>query len=82
MKELTLEQEFEIYKAEHKYAITLAFLVKYYTDLQSTGVKIPEWLDTDSPIKKAEKHLRQIYEKGELNNIYEKIYPIVAACLD
>ena len=49
MENLTLEQEFEKYKALHKWSVLYSVMKKFYADLNNTGVTIPEFMQAKTP---------------------------------
>lgn len=81
----TLEEEFEEFKALHKYSVLKAKIVMYYADLQDTGVNIPYFLREDTPEKLAERDLKELLTKRgikEFNRLYELAYQEVSQYLD
>ena len=82
---ITLEQEFEKFKAIHKYSILKARIMNYYSDLQDTGVNIPYFLREDTPEKLAERDLKELLTKRgikEFDRLYELAYQEVSQYLD
>lgn len=66
----TLEQEFEEQVFIHKSSIVLGCLLKFYKDMQETGVNIPEFLDK-SPEEKAQEHYYKLLAN---NNKFNEAY--------
>lgn len=74
LEEMSLEREFENYKFIHKSAIVEAALIKYYRDLQDTGIKLPDFMD-ESPTQKAQKALIEILnDKSKFNRMYNAVW--------
>lgn len=73
---LTLEQEFEQFKAIHKYAILKAKIMNYYQNIQDGQVNIPNFMRSDSPEKLADRDLRNLIlnDTSKFNYLYELAY--------
>lgn len=86
MLEATLEQEFEEYKALHKYSILKARIMQYYADLEGTGVNIPDFLRDDTPEKLADRDLQELLSTcsgiEKFNKLYEMAWQEIAESLD
>lgn len=80
--EITLEQEFEQFKALHKYAVLKAKIMKYYSDLEVNAVDIPYFLK-ETPEQKADKDLSYLllFHKDKFNELYEEVWKEVAVYL-
>lgn len=69
-----LAKEFQQYVFIHKSAIVEAALIKYYRDLQDTGIKLPDFMD-ESPTQKAQKALIEILnDKSKFNRMYNAVW--------
>lgn len=69
-----LAKEFQQYVFIHKSAIVEAALIKYYRDLQDTGIQLPEFM-CETPIQKAQKQLIEILnDKEKFNRMYECVW--------
>lgn len=81
-----LEQEFEEYKAAHKYSILKAKIMNYYADLQDTGINIPDFLREDTPEKLADRDLQELLSTcsgiEKFNKLYEMAWQEIAPCLE
>ena len=67
----TLEEEFLNQVFVHKSSIVLGSLLKYYNDIASTGVTIPEFMD-ETPEEKAQEHYYKLLaNKNKFNEMYE-----------
>ena len=82
---MELEQEFEQYKALHKYAILKARIMQYFIDLEANQVDIPVFMRTN-PEQKADIELRRLASQKdnleEFNRLYELAYADLAPSLD
>jgi hypothetical protein len=75
--ELTLEQEFETFKAIHKYAVVKAKAMKYYSDLRQDQINLPDFMDENSPEELADRDIRNFLTHNSIqafNNVYEKAW--------
>lgn len=45
---ITLEREFEEFKALHKYAILKVRIMQYYKDLEADSVNVPDFMRSNS----------------------------------
>ena len=81
---VSLEDEFEQYKALHKYSILKAMVIDYFQTLEQGEVNIPDFQRDDSPEKKAEKELAKlaIADINRFNSLYEEAWCILAPILD
>lgn len=79
----TLEQEFEEYKARHKFAILKAKIVQYLTDIEDGQVNIPHFMREDSPARQAHQLLCNLVltDIGRFNSLYEKAWCEIAPLL-
>jgi hypothetical protein len=72
MNDYTLAREFENYKFIHKSSIVLGSLLKYYNDIASTGVTIPDFMASESPEDRAKQHYFELLaDKNKFNETYE-----------
>ena len=68
----TLEQEFTEQIFRHKSSIVLGSLLKYYNDIASTGVTIPDFMGSCTPEERAQQHYFELLaDKNKFNEIYE-----------
>lgn len=78
---MDLEQEFEQYKALHKYAVLKATIIRYFMDLEDNQINLPDWL-RETPEQKADKEIKRLIMKNdnlqEFNELYEKAYNKIA----
>lgn len=72
----TLEQEFEKAKAIHKYSVLFAMIKKYYTDLQGTGINIPDFMRDDSPEELAQKDLKCLVTMPDNLKTFNRLYEL------
>jgi hypothetical protein len=84
---ITLEQEFENFKALHKYAIMKVKLVRYFQDLEEGTIQLPDFLrPNDTPEKKADKAIRELVSAPDggkrFNELYEQAYQELSEVLD
>ena len=81
---MTLEREFEEYKALHKYAIMKVMLMRYFRAIQQGGVNIPDFMREDSPERLADREIKKlvINDINKFNSLYEKAYEELAPVLD
>ena len=75
----TLEQEFEEYKAIHKYAVLKAKLIQYYTDLnESQPLNIPTFLLADRIDRQADEDIKELLTLPDgisrFNSLYERAW--------
>ena len=86
MMEITLEQEFEEFKAIHKYSVLKAKLMKYYEDLYNTGITIPSFLQNKTPEQSANEYISDLMLKSDdfklFNAKYELAWNEIAPFLD
>ena len=74
MNDYTLSKEFETYKFLHKSSIVLGALLKYYNDVASSGVSIPDFM-RKSPEEEAKEHYYKLLEdRAKFNEMYEKCW--------
>ena len=70
----TLEEEFIEQVFVHKSSIVLGSLLKYYNDIASTGVTIPEFMQA-SPEERAKQHFFELLaNKNKFNETYEQCW--------
>ena len=68
----TLENEFSEAIFNHKSAIVLGSLLKYYNDIASTGVTIPDFMCLCTPEERAKQHYFELLaDKNKFNEMYE-----------
>ena len=68
---MNLEKEFLQSMFIHKYSVLKAKYLKYYEDLQNTGILMPDFLQDGTPEEKADNYIMDILLKGLLNEKYE-----------
>lgn len=74
MNDYTLAREFEMYKFQHKSSIVLGALLKYYNDVASSGVTIPDFM-RKSPEEEAKEHYYKLLEnRVKFNETYEQCW--------
>ena len=83
----SLLDEFEQYKALHKYAILKAKAIQYYRDLEENSATIPDFMRQGyTPEDMADKQLKNLLtlqDGGKTFNIlYESAYKELAEVLD
>ena len=87
---MELHEEFEQYKALHKFSILKAMMMRYYETLEQGQVDIPEFCkDIDSKHRYellAMRELKALICQGDnlerFNSLYEKAYTELAPLLD
>lgn len=81
---MNLEQEFEQFKALHKYAILKAKIMDYYRTIRQNEVNIPEFMDDFAPERLADIELRKLVlsDMGKFNRLYEIAYEELAEILE
>lgn len=67
----TLEEEFTEQVFTHKSAIVLGSLLKYYNDIASMGVTVPEFMDKSAEEKAQEHYFDLLADKNKFNEMYE-----------
>lgn len=68
----TLEEEFIEQVFIHKSSIVLGSLLKYYNDIASTGVTIPDFMCSYTPEERAQQHYFDLLaNKNKFNEMYE-----------
>lgn len=82
-----LEQEFEEFKALHKYAVLKGKLMKYYQDLEVNQVLVPDFQrQQETPEALADRDLKCLILRKdnlqEFNRLYEIAYQEIAEVLD
>ena len=82
--EWELADEFEQYKAQHKYSVLMAKMIDYYATIMENELQIPDFMDDDTPEKRAEKDIRNLYnrDKNEFNRLYEVAWAEIAEMMD
>ena len=74
MVEYTLEREFSNHVFRHKSSIVLGALLKYYNDVASAGVTIPDFM-RKSPEEEAKEHYYKLLEnRVKFNEMYEQCW--------
>ena len=71
---LSLEQEFTDFLIVHKYAVLKANLMKYYYDLQNTGITIPSFLEKETPEEKADKFITSLMLRNDNLKLFNEKY--------
>lgn len=81
---VTLEEEFEQFKALHKFSILKAMMIRYYETIQQGQVNLPDFMRDDTPEKLADKDLKDLVlnDINKFNSLYEKAYTELAPLLD
>lgn len=81
---MSLEREFEEFKALHKYAILKAMMMRYFETVQQGEVNMPDFMRDDTPEKLADKELRKLVvnDINKFNSLYEKAYEELAPVLE
>lgn len=81
---MSLEREFEEYKALHKYAIMKAMMMRYFRTIQQGEVNMPDFMRDDSPERLADRELKKLVvnDINKFNSLYEKAYEAIAPLLD
>lgn len=70
----TLEEEFIEQVFVHKSSIVLGSLLKFYNDIASTGVTIPDFMQA-SPEERAKQHYFELLaDKNKFNEMYEQCW--------
>ena len=79
-KKISLEREFEEYKAQHKYSVLVAKMIDYYETIMADEILLP----FDTPESRAEKSVMELYnrDKGEFNRLYEVAWQSIAEMMD
>ena len=78
--EWDLADEFEQYKAQHKYSVLMAKMIMYYETIMQNEILLP----FDTAEKRAQKSIREIYnkDKDEFNRLYELAWQEIAEQMD
>ena len=81
---VTLEDEFEQFKAVHKLSILKAKIIDYYKTLEQGAVNLPGFMRDDTPEKKADKDVKNLIltDINKFNSLYEKAWCELAPLLD
>lgn len=84
---ITLEREFEEFKALHKYTMVKAKLVQFYMDLEADKPQLPDFMRIGQrPEDLADQDLRRLItsENGlqKFNKLYDEAYETLAEILD
>ena len=74
MNDYTLAREFENFKFIHKSSIVLGSLLKYYRDISSMGVTVPEFMDKSAEEKAQEHYYRLLADRQKFNEMYERCW--------
>ena len=84
--QLTLEEEFEQYKAVHKYSVLKAKIMDYYATLEQGQVNLPDFLRDDTPEKLANRDLKELMSLNDggvkFNSLYENAWNEIAEVLE
>ena len=84
--QLTLEEEFEQYKAVHKYSVLKAKIMDYYTTLDQGQINLPDFLRDDTPEKLADRDLKELMSLKDggvkFNRLYENAWNEIAEVLE
>lgn len=79
---VTLEREFEEYKALHKYAVLKAKVMDYYNTLEQSQVNLPNFMRDDNAEKLADRELRRLVllddNLATFNRLYERAWEEIA----
>lgn len=78
---MNLEQEFENYKFIHKSSIVLGCLLKYYNELQNTGITIPAFMNNSAEENAKEHYYKLLADNNRFNEIYESCWQKYGALL-
>jgi hypothetical protein len=71
----TLESEFAETVFIHKSSIVLGSLLKFYNDIASSGVTIPDCMCTETPESRAKQHYYELLaDRNKFNEIYEQCW--------
>lgn len=70
----TLEEEFTEQVFIHKSSIIMGSLLKYYKDIASMGVTIPEFMDKSAEEKAQEHYYRLLADRNKFNEMYEQCW--------
>ena len=81
---VTLEDEFEQFKAVHKLAILKAKMIDYYETLEQGKINLPDFQRDDTPEIKANKDVMYLLltDINKFNSLYEKAWNELAPILD
>lgn len=84
---MSLEREFEEYKAVHKYSVLYAKIYQYYKDLERDKVLVPDFMRVGQrPEDLAQKALINLVCRPDglkkFNELYEQAYQDLAEVLD
>lgn len=81
---VTLEDEFEQFKAIHKLAILKAKMIDYYETLEQGKINLPDFQRDDTPEIKANKDVMYLLltDINKFNSLYEKAWNELAPILD
>lgn len=71
MQEYSLEREFTEWVYIHKSSIVMGSLIKYYADLDNTGVTIPDFMNTSVEDKAKDHYFRLLADRSKFNETYE-----------
>lgn len=82
---LTLEQEFEEFKALHKFSVLKGKMINYYRTIQQNEENLPNFMRDDTPEKLADRDIRNLVLLNDglfkFNSLYEKAWCEVAPML-
>lgn len=76
----SLEDEFEQYKALHKYAVLKAKMIMYYEVVLANSVELPPFMGGDTPEKCADRDIKELAlnDINKFNESYEKAWCEIA----
>lgn len=77
---MALEQEFEEYKAQHKYSVLVAKMIDYYETIMADEILLP----FDTAEKRAIESVGELYnrDKNEFNRLYEIAWNEIAEIMN
>lgn len=70
----TLEREFIEQVFVHKSSIVLGSLLKFYKDIASMGVTVPQFMDKTAEEKAQEHYYRLLADRNKFNEMYEQCW--------
>ena len=71
---ISLENEFEQAKAQHKYSVLKAKMMAYYSTVDMCKINLPDFLREDNPEKMADKELKNILCAPEGLKKFNELY--------
>ena len=79
MQELTLESEFTFWRNQHRYNILFKRIERYYEDLLTSGVALPQFMREQTSEDLATNEMNKIINNEEhFAFLYEKAYQELA----